>query len=76
MKRTWYTVQARAGADIATLPALTLAEARRAFREARAAKAERIAERIEVHGEGADAVGRRFPRIIRITLETKTIKEG
>ena len=72
MKRTWYTVQARAGVDIATLPALTLSDARRAFREARAAKAEKI----EVEGEGADAIGRRFPRIIRITLETKTIKEG
>jgi len=72
MKRTWYTVQQRAGADIATLPALTLADARRAFRKARAAKAEKI----EAQEEGADVVGRRFPRIIRITLETKTIKEG
>jgi hypothetical protein len=74
MKRTWYTVQQRAGADIATLPALTLADARRAFRKARAEKAEKI----EVQGDGecADVVGRRFPRIIRITLETKTIKEG
>lgn len=70
MKRTWYTVQQRAGADIATLPALTLAEARRAFRKARAEKAEKQEEGC------ADAIGRRFPRIIRITLETKTIKEG
>lgn len=72
MKRTWYAVQQRAGADIAALPALTLADARREFRKARAEKAEKI----EVQGEGADVVGRRFPRIIRITLETKTIKEG
>lgn len=70
MKRTWYTVQQRAGADIATLPALTLADARRAFREARSAQAE--------NQEGGCAVnlGCRFPRIIKITLETKTIKEG
>lgn len=72
MKRTWYTVQQRAGVDIATLPALTLADARRAFRKARAEKAEKI----EVQGGGADVVVRRFPRIIRITLETKTIKDG
>lgn len=70
MKRTWYTVQQRAGADIATLPALSLADARRAFRKARAEKAEKQEEGSAVN------LGRRFPRIIRITLETKTIKEG
>lgn len=71
MKRTWYAVQARAGVDIATLPALTLAEARRVFREARAARAKKQEE-----GSAGIDIARRFPRIIRITLETKTIKEG
>lgn len=64
MRRTWYVVQTSPRVVVEQAPALTLTEARRAFREARAA------------GVEEDGFGRRFPRIIKITIETKTIKEG
>lgn len=64
MKRTWYVVQTSPRVVVEQAQALTLTEARRAFRAARAAG-------VEVGG-----FGRRFPRILKVTQETKTIKEG
>lgn len=64
MKRTWYVVQTSPRMIVEQARPLTLMEARRAFRAARAA------------GVEEDGFGRRFPRIIKITQESETIKEG
>ena len=64
MKRTWYVVQTSPRVVVEQEKPLTLTEARRAFKAARAAG-------VEVVG-----FGHRFPRIIKITQEMKTIKEG
>ena len=64
MKRTWYVVQTSPRVVVEQAQALTLTEARRAFKAARDV------------GVEVDGFGRRFPRIIKLTQETKTIKEG
>ena len=64
MRRTWYVVQTSPRVVLEQAQALTLTEARRAWKAACAA------------GVEVDGFGRRFPRIIKITQETKTIKEG
>ena len=62
MKSTYYTVQATERAPIEQGRALTLTEARRAYREL-----------VEAGRASVDGWGRRFPRIIKVTVETKTI---
>jgi hypothetical protein len=64
MKQTWYVVQTSPRVVVEQAQALMLTEARRAWKAARAAGVEK------------DGFGRRFPRIIKITQESKTIKEG
>lgn len=64
MKRTWYVVQMSPRVVVEQEKPLTLTEARRAWKAAR------------TMGVEEDGFGRRFPRIIKITQETKTIKEG
>jgi len=64
MRRTWYVVQTSPRVVVEQAKPLTLTEARRAWKTARAS------------GVEEDGFGRRFPRIIKITQETKTIKEG
>ena len=61
-KQTYYTVQATEREDMRQGRALTLTEARRAYREL-----------VEAGRESVGGWGRRFPRIIKITVETKTI---
>ena len=64
-KQSYYVVQTSSDIDIAKCGPLTFAEARRVFRELR--------KEIVEKGGGFVGRGRRFPRIIKVTVETKTV---
>ena len=75
MKRTWYIVQTARGYVCGNAVSGWRDNEREARRAARLTieKARQIHRRFKVADESAP---HRFPRTIKVTVETKTIKEG